>query len=53
MRLMDNIRSSIIEDRFPKFVQDFMADYYKDGDYPTWLTDALAAVNIHLKEWLL
>ncbi|KAK3857653.1 hypothetical protein Pcinc_036106 [Petrolisthes cinctipes] len=50
MRLMDNIRSSIIEDNFPTFVQDFMAGYYKDRDYPTWLTDALAAVNIHLKK---
>jgi queuine tRNA-ribosyltransferase len=31
MRLMRDIRSSILEDKFPAFVQQFMWDYYKSG----------------------
>ncbi|XP_069157914.1 queuine tRNA-ribosyltransferase catalytic subunit 1 [Procambarus clarkii] len=50
MRLMQNIRDSIKEDRFVEFVEGFMGVYYKDEDYPQWVTDALAAVNITLKK---
>ncbi|XP_070532409.1 queuine tRNA-ribosyltransferase catalytic subunit 1-like isoform X2 [Ptychodera flava] len=48
MNLMRSIRESILEDRFPKFIKDFMKIVYPDEDYPQWIRDALAAVNVHL-----
>ena len=30
MRLMASIRQSILDDKFPEFVQDFMFKYYKE-----------------------
>ena len=49
MQLMKNIRESIKEDRFPQFVQDFMARMFPDFSYPVWVVNALQDVNIHLR----
>lgn len=48
MRLMRDIRNSIKEQRFSKFVQNYMLTVYPDKDYPTWIINALKAVNISL-----
>ncbi|XP_014481325.1 PREDICTED: probable queuine tRNA-ribosyltransferase isoform X2 [Dinoponera quadriceps] len=48
MRLMRDIRESIKEQRFPKFVQDYMLTAYPNKDYPTWIINALEAVNVTL-----
>lgn len=48
MRLMREIRESIMEKRFPKYVQDYFLNVFPDKDYPTWIVDALKAVNIEL-----
>ncbi|XP_012270247.1 queuine tRNA-ribosyltransferase catalytic subunit [Orussus abietinus] len=48
MKLMNDIRSSIREDKFPNFVQEYMITAYPDKDYPKWIIDALQAVNINL-----
>jgi queuine tRNA-ribosyltransferase len=45
---MKSIRESIIADKFPEFVQDFMTLRYPKGDYPAWALEALASVNIHV-----
>lgn len=50
MRLMKNIRESIKKGCFVEFVQDFMSTYYKNQEYPQWVVDCLAAVNITLKK---
>ncbi|XP_063601312.1 queuine tRNA-ribosyltransferase catalytic subunit 1-like isoform X2 [Penaeus indicus] len=50
MRLMKNIRESIKKGCFVEFVQDFMSTYYKNQEYPQWVVDCLAAVNISLKK---
>ncbi len=46
---MRDLRSSITENRFVEFVQDFMACQYHTGQYDQWVVDALASVNISLK----
>ncbi|XP_059491301.1 queuine tRNA-ribosyltransferase catalytic subunit [Neocloeon triangulifer] len=48
MRLMRGIRGSIKEDRFPQFVQDFLDKLYPDRNFPTWVCDALSAVNVNV-----
>ncbi|XP_050687663.1 queuine tRNA-ribosyltransferase catalytic subunit 1-like isoform X3 [Eriocheir sinensis] len=48
MRLMKQIRESIKGNRFEEFVREFIEAYYRGGECPKWVTDALAAVNIHL-----
>ncbi|EZA50132.1 hypothetical protein DMN91_000702 [Ooceraea biroi] len=48
MKLMRDIRSSIREQRFPRFVQDYMLTAYPDKDYPVWIVNALEAVNVTL-----
>jgi len=45
---MKAARQSIIDDRFPEFVVDFMSDYHPKGDYPGWAVDALHSVGILL-----
>ena len=50
MRLMQQIRDSVREARFPGFVQQFMDAFYADkGEVPQWIVDALAAVDITLQ----
>ncbi|GFR26729.1 queuine tRNA-ribosyltransferase catalytic subunit 1 [Trichonephila clavata] len=48
MNLMKSIRESILENRFPKFIEDFMIQMFPNKDYPSWAVDALKSVNIHL-----
>lgn len=45
---MSDARQSILEDRFPAFVQHFMLEYYPDRSYPAWVQEALASVGIGL-----
>lgn len=46
---MQRIRRSIVENRFPEFVKNFMNNLYKAEPVPKWVVDALAAVNIKLE----
>lgn len=48
MKLMQDIRNSIKEQRFPRFIQDYMLIVYPNKDYPTWIINALQAVNVTL-----
>lgn len=48
MRLMRDIRQSIIDQTFPQFVQQFMIQHYPTKKYPTWVVDALKDANITL-----
>ncbi|KYN14248.1 putative queuine tRNA-ribosyltransferase [Trachymyrmex cornetzi] len=48
MKLMRDIRDSIKEQRFPRFIQDYMLIVYPNKDYPTWIINALQAVNVTL-----
>lgn len=45
---MSRIRQAIIEDRFPQFIKDFVAVYYKDKDIPVWITNSLESLQIEL-----
>ena len=38
----------MFKDRFPRFIQEFMADYFPDRQYPKWVVDALASVGVPL-----
>ncbi|KAI5091046.1 queuine tRNA-ribosyltransferase catalytic subunit 1 [Silurus meridionalis] len=50
LTLMRSVRQSIIEQRFPEFVQNFMRRMFSSGEtYPGWAVDALASVNITLE----
>ncbi|KAK5645694.1 hypothetical protein RI129_004158 [Pyrocoelia pectoralis] len=49
LRLMKNIHESIKENKFVKFVENFMANLHPDKDYPSWVVDALETVGIELK----
>jgi queuine tRNA-ribosyltransferase len=48
MKLMRDIRESIKEQRFPKFIQDYMLTVYPNKEYPAWIINALEAVNVTL-----
>lgn len=48
LRLMKNIRDSIVLNKYPEFVVNFMSNLYPEKNYPTWIVDALKAVNIEL-----
>ncbi|XP_015433721.1 PREDICTED: probable queuine tRNA-ribosyltransferase [Dufourea novaeangliae] len=48
MKLMQDIRRSIEEQKFPEFIQQFMLDLYPNKEYPSWIINALKAVNIKL-----
>ncbi|KAB7499093.1 putative queuine tRNA-ribosyltransferase [Armadillidium nasatum] len=43
LKIMEQIRNSIKEGTFVKFVKDFMKSYYKDEAYPEWVVDALSS----------
>ena len=47
-QLMLSIRRSLLEDRFPQFVLQFMSDQFPQHDYPGWARDALEAAGIPL-----
>jgi queuine/archaeosine tRNA-ribosyltransferase len=46
---MRDLRKSILEERFPEFVQDFMTRMHPQQDYEQWAVSALSSVGIHLK----
>lgn len=48
MGLMRTLQQSIERDEFPQFVQEFMLTNYPDRQYPDWVVEALASVNITL-----
>ncbi|XP_022085150.1 queuine tRNA-ribosyltransferase catalytic subunit 1-like [Acanthaster planci] len=48
MDLMRDIRQAILEDRYPAFIKDYMRTVYPSEDYPSWLRDSLASVNVDL-----
>ena len=63
MKLMSDIRSSILADTFPEFVKGFMFQFYKnqkysdqedkgqpmhENGYPIWIVNALESVGITL-----
>lgn len=50
LKLMQDIRTSIANQSFPKFVKDYMNTLYSDKNYPEWILDALNSVNINLLE---
>ncbi|XP_041369986.1 queuine tRNA-ribosyltransferase catalytic subunit 1-like [Gigantopelta aegis] len=50
LNLMKQVQESIIDDRFPKFIKNFFSALFPKGDYPEWALDALASVNVHIRE---
>lgn len=48
MKLMEDIRDSIKQQKYPEFVQNYMLNVYPDKEYPDWIVNALQAVNITL-----
>ncbi|KAG9470778.1 queuine tRNA-ribosyltransferase catalytic subunit 1 [Eleutherodactylus coqui] len=50
LTLMRSVQESILNGRFPQFVQDFMRTMYGTKDkYPRWAVDALQTVGISLE----
>ncbi|XP_074655166.1 queuine tRNA-ribosyltransferase catalytic subunit 1-like [Tubulanus polymorphus] len=49
LNLMKQVRQSIIEDRFPQFIQQFLDKLFPKKDYPDWVRNALASVNVKLE----
>lgn len=47
---MRNMRDHIKNDTFDDFVKKFMYELYPNKDYPTWVTNSLASVNINLNQ---
>lgn len=45
---MNTMRTHIENDTFPSFVIKFMEELYPNKDYPSWIINALQAVNIKL-----
>ncbi|CAN0001322.1 unnamed protein product [Discosporangium mesarthrocarpum] len=45
-RLMREMRASIIEQRFPVFVNDFLAALFPKGNVPVWVQDALKTAEV-------
>lgn len=50
LNLMRDIRTAIVEDRFPAFIRQFMRDLYTDREVPQWVRDALKSVHVDLEE---
>ncbi|XP_066580987.1 queuine tRNA-ribosyltransferase catalytic subunit isoform X2 [Prorops nasuta] len=48
MKLMKDIRESIKQQKFPEFIQQYLITVYPNKEYPTWIVDALKAVNVNL-----
>jgi len=47
---MNEIRISIIEDRFPEYIEQFMKDLYGNSNkVPEWVQEALKKFNIEFK----
>jgi len=48
LRLMKEARDSIIEDKFPEYVANFMLRLFPEKDYPDWAEKAFNSVGISL-----
>jgi len=48
LKLMEAVRDSIKDDRFPEFVKEFMSRLFPDRQYPTWAENAFNSVNVAL-----
>eukprot|EP01006_Ploeotia_vitrea_P023566 TRINITY_DN56093_c0_g1_i1.p1 TRINITY_DN56093_c0_g1~~TRINITY_DN56093_c0_g1_i1.p1 ORF type:complete len:391 (+),score=8.02 TRINITY_DN56093_c0_g1_i1:31-1203(+) len=46
--LMTSLREAIVEERFPERVQQFFQLQFPEKDYPNWVVEALASVDITL-----
>ncbi|XP_052863167.1 queuine tRNA-ribosyltransferase catalytic subunit [Anopheles cruzii] len=46
LRLMHDMREAISADRFPEFVQKYVAVRFPNDTVPEWIREALAAVNV-------
>ena len=49
MRLMREIRESIMNDMFPDFVKKRLNLLYPDKNFPPWAVNALSSVGITLE----
>ena len=49
LNLMRQVRESIMQDRFPAFVQGFVSKMYA-LNVPDWVSDAFSSVGIHLNK---
>ena len=47
-RLTAEIRAAITQQRFPQYVQAFVAGHFPSGDVPHWVVDALQEAGIHV-----
>ena len=50
LRLMIDVRNSIIDGTFPDFVINFMKLQFPEGNYPAWVREALLDAGITLPE---
>lgn len=50
LRLMTDVRNSIIDGSFPNFVVNFMIEQFPDKNFPGWVRDALLDAGIPLPE---
>uniref|UniRef100_A0A336LVM2 Queuine tRNA-ribosyltransferase catalytic subunit 1 n=1 Tax=Culicoides sonorensis TaxID=179676 RepID=A0A336LVM2_CULSO len=48
LKLMNDIRKAIQNQKYPDFVRNFIRNYFKEQEIPKWIIDALSAVNIDL-----
>lgn len=48
MRLMKDIRNSILDGSYPNFVRNFMLQQFPTREYPTWVIESLGSVGIKL-----
>lgn len=49
LRLMHGVRASIMADRFPEFIVQFLKDLYKESSkVPSWVYDALSRFSLDL-----
>ena len=48
LRLMNDIREAVREDRFPEFIKGYFARMFPKKNYPEWAVDALKSVGVTL-----
>ncbi|KAK3610154.1 hypothetical protein CHS0354_039935 [Potamilus streckersoni] len=50
LNLMTSMQKSIVDNRFPEFIQNFFEEMCPEGDFPEWAVEALKSVNVRLTE---
>jgi hypothetical protein len=48
MQLSQNLHKSILEGRFPEFVQTFLKKQFPSGDVPEWVQSAMEVAGIDI-----